>query len=70
MLQTVRGVHTETRTWHTLKATLHPKTVVVELDGKEVLKRALEAPPSGRCGIWSKADSQVLFDDFAVAGAP
>ena len=28
----------------------------------------LEAPASGRCGIWSKADSQVLFDDFTVAG--
>jgi len=20
----------------------------------------------GRCGLWSKADSQVLFDDFSV----
>jgi hypothetical protein len=69
VLQTVRGVHTETRTWHTLKATLHAKSIVVELDGKKVLERALEAPASGRCGIWSKADSQVLFDDFSV-GAP
>jgi hypothetical protein len=69
VLQTVRGVHTETRAWHTLKATLHGKSISVELDGKEVLKRALEAPPSGRCGIWSKADSQVLFDDFTVAAA-
>ena len=70
VLQTVRGVHAETRTWHTLKATLHPKTIVVELDGKEVLKRPLDAPPAGRCGVWSKADSQVLFDDFAVSGSP
>jgi len=31
-----------------------------------VLKRSLEAPASGRCGLWSKADSQVLFDDFRV----
>jgi hypothetical protein len=67
VLQTVRGVHTETRTWHTLKATLHGKSIAVELDGKEVLKRALDAPASGRCGVWSKADSQVLFDDFTVA---
>jgi hypothetical protein len=66
VLQTVRGVHTETRTWHTLKATLHGKSISVELDGKEVLKRALEAPATGRCGVWSKADSQVLFDDFTV----
>jgi len=69
ILQTVRGVHTETRTWHTLKATLHDKAITVDLDGKEVLQRALEAPASGRCGVWSKADSQVLFDDFTIATA-
>jgi hypothetical protein len=66
VLQVVRGIHTATRTWHTLKATLHGKAISVELDGKEVLKRELEAPANGRCGIWSKADSQVLFDDFQV----
>jgi hypothetical protein len=70
VLQTVRGVHTETRAWHTLKATLHGQAITVELDGKKVLERALEAPAAGRCGVWSKADSQVLFDDFTVAGAP
>jgi hypothetical protein len=39
----------------------------VELDGKEELKRDVERAPEGRCGLWSKADSQVLFDDFSVA---
>jgi hypothetical protein len=67
VLESVRGVHTAARTWHTLKVTLHGKSMAVELDGKERLKRDLDAPPSGRCGIWSKADSQVLFDDFTVA---
>jgi len=38
----------------------------VELDGTERLKREIDAPPAGRCGLWSKADSQVLFDDFTV----
>jgi hypothetical protein len=66
VLQTVRGVHTTTRTWHTLKATLRGTAIVVELDDKAVLTRALEAPASGHCGLWSKADSQVLFDDFTV----
>jgi hypothetical protein len=41
-------------------------TVSVVLDGEERLTRAVEAPPEGRCGLWSKADSQVLFDDFTV----
>jgi hypothetical protein len=26
----------------------------------------LDVDPAGRIGLWSKADSQVLFDDFAV----
>jgi hypothetical protein len=68
VLETVRGVHTATKTWHTLKVKLHGKSVSVELDGKERLKRALEAPAKGRCGLWSKADSQVLFDDFVIEG--
>jgi hypothetical protein len=36
----------------------------VDLDGKERFKRALDREPAGRCGLWSKADSKVLFDDF------
>ncbi len=69
VLTTVRGVHTTTRTWHTLAATLHGSAITVELDGKKVLERALPEPAQGRCGLWSKADSQVLFDDFTVAAA-
>ena len=67
ILQNVRGVHTATRTWHTLTATLTGKALSVALDGKSRLERKLDAPAAGRCGLWSKADSQVLFDDFAIA---
>lgn len=70
ILDTVRGVQTPTRTWHTLKATLHGRTLSIVLDGQERLKREVEAPPTGRCGLWSKADSQVLFDDITVGQAP
>jgi hypothetical protein len=66
IVQTVRGVHTATRTWHTLTVNLRGKSLSVLVDGQEKLARSLEAPHSGRCGIWSKADSQVLFDDFTV----
>lgn len=66
VLETVRGVHTETKQWHTLRLHIKGKALSVELDGKERLKRQLDAAPTGRCGIWSKADSQVLFDDFTV----
>jgi hypothetical protein len=69
VLETVRGVHTATKTWHTLKVVLSGKSLSVELDGKERLKRALEAPAKGRCGLWSKADSQVFFDELTISRA-
>ncbi|HEX2571899.1 MAG TPA: hypothetical protein VH877_20320 [Polyangia bacterium] len=73
LLNTVRGVHTPTRTWHTLKVSLKGKDMSVELDGQERLHRQLDSVPTGRCGLWSKADSKVLFDDFSItprASAP
>jgi hypothetical protein len=66
IIDTVRGVSTPTRTWHTLKVRLRGRNVAVEVDGQERLQREMETRPSGRCGLWSKADSQVLFDDFSV----
>ena len=71
LLATVRGVHTATRTWHTLQVSLQGKDLRVELDGQERLHRQLDAVPTGRCGLWSKADSKVLFDDFTIThGTP
>ena len=46
--------------------TLKGKSLSVDVDDKEVLKRGLEAPANGRCGLWSKADSVVYFDDIRV----
>lgn len=45
----------------TLKVTLHGRALSVILDGQEHLKREIDSPPSGRCGLWSKADSQRVF---------
>jgi hypothetical protein len=70
ILQNVRGVSTSTKAWHTLKVNLHGKQLTVDLDGEQRLERKLDAPASGRCGLWSKADSQVLFDDFTIAKTP
>lgn len=66
ILDTVRGVSAPTRTWHTLKVTLRNRLLMVDLDGQQRLKREMDSRPPGRCGLWSKADSQVLFDDFTV----
>lgn len=66
ILETIRGVQTATRTWHALRVSLRDHSMRVELDGQEKLARDIDRAPEGRCGLWSKADSQVLFDDFAV----
>lgn len=55
-----------TKTWHTLVATLRGKKLTVEIDGKRTFEKTVDAAPSGRVGPWSKADSQVLFDEFRV----
>jgi hypothetical protein len=70
ILDTVRNVPTPTRTWHTLVVTIQGRHMVVELDGVRRHERDLDAPPTGRVGLWSKADSQVLFDDFEVRPLP
>lgn len=66
VLENVRNTPTLSRVWHTLTATLKGKVLTVELDGVQRLTRTLDAAPRGRVGLWSKADSQVLFDDFTV----
>jgi hypothetical protein len=66
IIDTVRGVSTPTRTWHTLKVRLRGRSLAVGVDGQERLRRDTDTQPTGRCGLWSKADSQVLFDDFTV----
>ncbi len=64
---------TPSKTWHTLALELRGQQVSATLDGQKRFEKTLDFVPSGRIGLWSKADSQVLFDDFAVTplgGAP
>jgi hypothetical protein len=70
ILETVPGVQTTSRTWHTLQVALQGRSLSVALDGQERLKREVEAPPTGGCGLWSSGDSDVLFDDFKVGKVP
>lgn len=66
ILDTVRNVPTPSKVWHTLAVELRGKQLTAELDGKKQFETVLDAEPRGRVGLWSKADSQVLFDDFKV----
>lgn len=56
--------------WHTLRVEFAGKRVRVALDGKvyiEVDDEHIEG--SGRAGVWTKADSVTLFDDFTYGHA-
>ena len=66
IIDTIRGVTTSTKTWHTLVVELRGSQRTADLDGKRRFEKKLEAHPTGRVGLWSKVDSQVLFDDFKV----
>jgi hypothetical protein len=66
IIDTVRNVQTPTKAWHTLAVELRGKQLTGELDGQRRFEKTLDAVPQGKVGLWSKADSQVLFDDFKL----
>jgi hypothetical protein len=65
----IRNTPTATRQWHDLKVRIAGAKVEGYLNGKLQLEHVLPEPVSGRIGLWSKADSHVYFDDFAVTPA-
>lgn len=62
----IRNTPTATRTWHDLKVRIAGNKVEGYLNGKLYLEHQWVAPITGRIGLWSKADSHVYFDDYAV----
>ncbi|HET7541020.1 MAG TPA: hypothetical protein VFK05_14150 [Polyangiaceae bacterium] len=70
IIDNVRDVPTPSKVWHTLSLELRGPKLSAMLDGKPRFEKTLDAVPRGRIGLWSKADSQVLFDDFKVEALP
>ncbi len=66
ILDEVGNVPTAKQTWHTLTLELRDKELSASLDGHQRFQKTLDSAPVGRIGLWSKADSQVVFDDFKV----
>jgi len=62
----IRNIPTPSKVWHTLALELHGKQLTADVDGQRRFEKSLATEPKGRVGLWSKADSQVLFDDFRV----
>jgi hypothetical protein len=65
----VRDTPTASRQWHDLRLVVRGRAVEGHLDGRPWLAHELAAPVSGKVGLWSKADSHVLFDDYRVVHA-
>ena len=58
-------------TWHTLRAEFSGKNIRVILDGKPYIELADDhIAGSGAVGVWTKADSVTLFDDFSYGVDP
>lgn len=57
--------------WHTLRADFKGTAIRVSLDGKTYINtRDSHIAGAGKAGVWTKADSVTLFDDFSFASAP
>ena len=53
--------------WHTLRVDFRAKHFIVTLDGTKALEVDDDTfKDAGKGGIWTKADSVTLFDDFKI----
>jgi hypothetical protein len=56
--------------WHTLRVTYKGDAITVALDGKTYIEtRDTHITGAGKSGVWTKADSVTMFDDFSVSPA-
>jgi hypothetical protein len=64
-----KGVHDAPipfQQWHTMKIAVHGTQLEAWYNGEKLLDRTLEAPVSGKVGVWSKTDSVSEFADYVV----
>lgn len=56
-------------TWHTLRVEFAGNTFSVMFDGNKVIEATDDSlTGAGKVGLWTKADSVTLFDDFNYGG--
>jgi hypothetical protein len=60
----IRNIPTPSNKWHTLKLIIKGNVVIGFLNGKKCITIKTDKKIEGKIGLWSKADSYVLFDDF------
>ena len=55
--------------WHTLRVDFQGNQFTVTFDGKKVIEATdAQIADAGMVGVWTKADSVTLFDDFSYGG--
>ena len=55
--------------WHTLRVDFKGNKFTVTFDGNRVIEATDESfANAGKVGVWTKADSVTLFDDFSFSG--
>ena len=55
--------------WHTLRVDFESNKFTVTFDGNKVIEATDQNfPNAGKVGVWTKADSVTLFDDFSYGG--
>ena len=55
--------------WHTLRVDFEGNEFTVTFDGAKVIEATDQSfPNAGKVGVWTKADSVTLFDDFTYGG--
>jgi hypothetical protein len=58
-------------TWHTLRVDFSGQVIKVSLDGKVYIDvKDTHITGAGAVGVWTKADSVTIFDDFASRSEP
>jgi hypothetical protein len=65
-LKRVPSVPTSFAQWHDQTLLVSGNQLAGYLDGRKYLEATLDGPISGRVGVWSKSDTVVLIDSFAV----
>jgi hypothetical protein len=55
--------------WHTLRVDFKGNNFTVTFDGRKMIEASDETfSAAGKVGVWTKADSVTLFDDFTYEG--
>jgi hypothetical protein len=63
------GMKVATKTWHALRVDFQGNHFIVTLDGKKAIEWDDSTfKDAGKVGVWTKADSITLFDDFSYGG--